>query len=291
MKFEQRKLMENIFESMSEREKNIFYQLENNNKYFTQEIKQLEKNVEKVLKAKGVLKKEKLKKRALKQLKESAKTIYEKASPSKETFIFHVLLDCLTRLSYLLKSESQMLEENEEIYNEEFKIEFTEKILKAIKGIDKRCSTFLKKIVKDNDMVINNKLLEKQINDSKEYVVISNKENIKYLIKEYDFLKEIMKTAIVGSTSLEELEFKYEEKEIKEYKYNFSRIKNFVIEIEKELKVFDLLYDCGKYKELVLKSFISSSEKMTHESIDSYLEYLVWLDKKGKLEEEYQLIS
>lgn len=291
MKPKQKELMERIFKLMQEREQNIFYQLEDNNEYFVQEIKKLEKNVEKILKAKGALKQEKLEKRALKQLKESAKTIYEKASPSKETFIFHVLLDCLARLSYLLKTESQMIEENEKIYNKEFDIEFTERILKTIKTIDKRCSTFLKKIIKNNDMVINNKLLEKQINDSKEWVVISNKENIKYLIKEYDFLKEIMKTAIIGLTSLEELDFKYEEKEIKEYKYNFSRIKNFVIEVEKELKVFDLLYDCGKYKELVLKSFISSSEKMTHESIDSYLEYLVWLDKKGKLEEEYQLIS
>ncbi|UUV17049.1 hypothetical protein NRK67_03855 [Fusobacteria bacterium ZRK30] len=100
-----------------------------------------------------------------------------------------------------------------------------------------------------------------------------------------------MKLAILGSICMDKLEFKYNKKELKEFKYNFSRIKTFVQELKEELKVFDLLFNCGKYKALVLTSFLKGNEKMTHESIESYLEYLIWIDKKGKLDEEYKLIS
>ena len=30
---------------------------------------------------------------------------------------------------------------------------------------------------------------------------------------------------------------------------------------------------------------------MTHENVESYLNYLTWLDKKGKLNEEYELFE
>jgi len=286
-----KEMMTKMFNSITERERNIFFQLEDDNMYMAREVKKLGDNVDKILKTKNILKREKLKKKALKQLKESAKLLYETVAPRKETYLFHLLLDSITRINYLLKTESKIWVSSDGTFNEEFNIEFTERILKKVKSIDSRSMTFLKSIIKYNDMVINNELLEEQINKSKNTVELSDEKTIKYLIKEYDFLKEIMKSTTLGLTSIEALEFKYNKKEIREFKYNFTRVKNFVQEIEKELKIFDIIYNCGKYKKLVLESFLDGEEKMTHESVASYLEYLIWLDKKGKLEEEYQLIS
>ncbi|UUV20063.1 hypothetical protein NRK67_17195 (plasmid) [Fusobacteria bacterium ZRK30] len=138
-------------------------------------------------------------------------------------------------------------------------------------------------------MVINHILLENKIDDSKKSVIIKSAAEIRYLKKEYEFLKEIAKSAILGSLCMKELTLKYNEKIIKEFKYNFSRIKTFTQDLEKELIVFDLLFNCGEYKELILKAFLSSNEKMTHENVESYFNYLTWLDKKDKLNEEYEL--
>lgn len=283
--------MDSIFNSMSEREKNTLYQLGIKNIYFNQEIKKLENNVIKILRAKGPLKQEKLKRKALKQLKESTKKIYETVPSSKETYIFHILLDCISRLAYLLKIKSKIIGENHEGFNKNFNINFSDNILKKAKIIDSGISAFLRTMIKDNDMVINDKLLEEKINNSKKLIIFKDESKINYLIKEYEFLKEIMQLSILGLTSMEEINFKYKKKELEEYKYNFSRIKEFVLEIEKELKNLDLVFNCGKYKDLVLKSFIYSEEKMTHENVTSYLEYLIWIEKKGKLDEEYKLIS
>lgn len=281
---------------MSEREKNIFYQMDEDNMYFLREINKFHRNVELIVKAKGILKKEKLKKKTLKKLKESAKEIYLTVSPSKETYIFHLLLDCITRISYLLKYKSKILNEDESLSfsNENvssLKIDFTERILKKSKSIDTRSCNFLKSIIKHNDMVINKRLLEKQINNSKKTITLKTNTEIRNLSNEYEFLKEIIKSAILGSTCINELELKYDKREIKELKYNFSRIKTFAQDIKKELDVFDLSFNCGKYKELVLKSFLESNEKMTHENVESYLEYLIWIDQKGKLDEEYSLLQ
>lgn len=289
-------LIKSIFNLMSERERNIFYQMDEDNKYFIKEINKLHKNVELIVKAKGILKKEKLKKKALKKLKESAKEIYLTVLPSKETYIFHLLLDCVTRISYLLKYKSKILNKDESLNfsNENItpsEIEFTERILKKSKSIDTRSCNFLKSIIKHNDMVINKSLLEKKINTSKKMVTLKSNTEIKNLSNEYEFLQEIMKSAILGSTCMNELELKYDKREIKELKYNFSRIQTFTQDIKKELDVFDLLFNCGKYKELILKSFLDGNEKMTHENVESYLEYLVWIDQKGKLEEEYSLLQ
>lgn len=286
-----KELMDSIFNSMSEREKNTLYQLGIKNIYFNQEIKKLENNAVKVLKAKGPLKQEKLKRKALKQLKESTKRIYETVPSSKKTYIFHILLDCISRLAYLLKIKSKIIGEDNIVFNENFNITFSDNILKKAKIIDSGISVFLRTMIKDNDMVINNKLLEKQINNSKKLIIFKDETKINYLIREYEFLKEIIQLSILGLTCMEEIEFKYKKNELEEYEYNFSRIKEFVLEIEKELKNLDLVFNCGKYKELILRSFLNSGENMTYESIDSYLEYLVWLDKKGRLDEEYQLIS
>lgn len=296
MEKEKKELLESIFNLMSNKEKNIFYQLDDDNIHFLREINKFHKNIDLIMKAKGVLKKEKLKKKALKKLKESSKEIYMTVNPSKETYVFHLLLDCILRISYLLNYKSKILGENESLSFsneniESLEIEFTERILKRSKSIDTRSSNFLKSIIKYNDMVINNSLLEKEIDNFKDTVTLKTDIEIKNLCKEYDFLKEIMKSAILGSTCMDELEFKYNKKEIKEFKYNFSRIQTFAQDIKKELNVFDILFNCGEYKELVLKSFLDSNEKMTHESVKSYLKYLIWIDQKGKLDEEYKLIS
>lgn len=291
-------LIKSIFNLMSERERNIFYQMDEDNMYFLREINKLNKNAELIVKAKGILKKEKLKKKVLKKLKESVKEIYLTVSPSKETYIFHLLLDCITRISYLLKYKSKILNKDKSLNfsNENInpsEIEFTERILKKSKSIDTRSCNFLKSIIKYNDMVINNSLLEKQINSSKKTIILKTHTEIKNLSNEYEFLKEIMKSAILGYTCVNELELelKYDRREIKEFKYNFSRIKTFTQDIKKELDVFDLLFNCGKYKELILKSFLEINEKMTHENVESYLEYLIWIDQKGKLDEEYSLLQ
>lgn len=80
-------------------------------------------------------------------------------------------------------------------------------------------------------------------------------------------------------------------KEIGKFHHNIDLIVKAKGILKKELNVFDLLFNCGKYKELVLTSFLKGNEKMTHENVQNYLEYLIWIDKKGKLDEEYNLIS
>lgn len=292
-------LVKSIFNLMTDREQNIFYQLDDDNPHFLKEMGKFYKSIESIMKAKGILKKEKLKNKALKKLKESSKNTYMTVHASMETYVFHLLLDCVTRIAFLTKYRTKiydLFEEKEDFDDTEknigsFDIEFTERITKKLISIDTRCSNFLKSIIEYNDMVINHILLENKIDDSKKSVDIKSSAEIKYFKKEYEFLKEITKSAILGSTCMNELTLKYNEKIIKEFKYNFSRIKTFSQDLEKELIVFDLLFNCGKYKELILKSFLSSNEKMTHENVESYLNYLTWLDKKGKLNEEYELFE
>ncbi|UUV17048.1 hypothetical protein NRK67_03850 [Fusobacteria bacterium ZRK30] len=167
MKEEKEELIKSIFNLMTDREKDIFYQLDSDNIHFLKEIGKFHDNIDLVVKAKGVLKKERFKKKALKKLKESSKEIYMTVKPSVETYVFHLLLDCIIRIGYLLEYKSKISEggENKNIKLWSFKVK--KSILKKSKSIDTRCSNFLSSIIKYNDMVINNDILEKQISDSK----------------------------------------------------------------------------------------------------------------------------
>lgn len=301
-----KELMTGIFGKIPNREQCIINQLNDENPHLIKIMMDLSKNIDLIMKTKGPLKKQKIEKKTIKNLKKGANEVFYSVRPSKETFVFHLLLDCLTRLSYMVGKRSKIIdvtaerlekspEEVEEIFSttnvETLNIELSDRIYNKLTPIDTRISNFVNTLVGYNDTIINNKLLQDQLESSKSYVNITSEYDLRHLYREYEFLKEIMKSCIIGTTSVTDLDLEYTDKEKKELKYNFTRVKNFVIEIEKEIKLQDKLYKCGKYKELVLRSFIDAGEEITYNGVDSYLEYLIWIDGLGRLEEEYQLLD
>ena len=290
---ENEELFYKVFKHISEREKQILIEL--NEIYDPYIYKILKDGINRINKSKPLKKNKEILKLATK-IKKLSKYAFESIEPKPETLMFHQLLYCNIALcaevcidSKLLKMVADKKGVPVKRVEDELKLEvkfynYSEDIKKEIKLLDGRVSNLLIKLIDYNDNIINVKNVQKILNKSKESITITNTNKKVEDTDSYERIKDIMKMVAVGRTSIEEFEFKYDKKSISNIKYIHTRSFNLIRKMETELHL-------GKYKELVVKSFIKEGEPLTEKAVDSYLDYLYWLDDKGQLESEYELIK
>ena len=282
-----------IINRLTDREKTIMIEMDTTFGYPV--LKILSDGFKRIKKAKP-LKKEKEKKKLVNNLKVVIKDIFSSLNPSKETLLFHSILysiiDLTAEVGIIPKIFETIADKkgipHDKVINEFKKdVEFynySDTLKKEIEFLDKRVSKLLIRMLDFNDGVINKDNIDYLLNKSKRAITITNIAKKIDDQEKYERLKDIMRMAGVGRAAFDEFEFKYDKKENKNIKYVFTRIFNLIREMESELHL-------GKYRELVIKSFVKEGEPLTEKAVDSYLEYLYWLDGIGQLGSEYELIK
>ena len=300
-----REIFNKVLQVLSERQQKLLMNINENDFRMKGLLKELNKDIDKLVKIKGIIKLEKGIKKAKKRFNENVNYIYETWLPSHETFIFHCLLEAMDKLNYIMSNRTKLIKltqertgvsietiENKFSKNLDFKPhKFSDMIKKEVVQIDIRCSNFLDKIVEYNDAVVNNVNLFNLLQAQKKTVKITDEIKIINYKEHSDFLNDIIKVIAVGITILEEVETKYTHGEKKQFKYNFTRLKNITLNLIEIIEVADELVENSEFKSIVYNSFKLEGEIPTKEAFESYTEYLNWLKGKKKLKSELQLLN
>jgi hypothetical protein len=297
-----KKIMENLLEKLDPRMKKMIVNMDD---FQTNSLLlKIKKETEKIEKMKGILKRNKQMKKTKAKLDAGIKKIYDGISPSTETFIFHCLLEATDKLNYIFDNETKLLEltaKREDLKIEEVKENFEVKVKynppifnpelkKEFKISDIRCSNFLNSIVYHNDFIINNANLFMMLRVRKKTIKIDKKET-KYYKEDHEFLNDIIKVIALGIVTLENSITKFNKKELTQLRYNFSRMKTFVLKLKKQLNTAEIMIKESGFEELIYESFKLENEIPTPESLKSYLKYLKWIKNNRKLKEEIKMIE
>jgi hypothetical protein len=294
-----KQIFDEIMKELTDKEKEIMVQ--------TLELNFiLKKEIGKITKTKG-LKKIEQTKRVIKRMKKHIKNAHSNIVPSHEDIIFHAILEANKHLTNIFSIDPQIIKlisKEKEVEEDEVKKRFdvknieiieefkNEELFKEIRANDVRVSNLLMKLIKHNSTVINNDNLKIALDRTAAKIEINvnmQLENEK-LIKIHNELQYILRNIAVADIGITNLKTKYNTKELISLKYVITRFKNLIKITENLLLEYDIKYKYPKYSKLIIDSFEIEGERLTHDNYLSYVEYLVWLDGKGRLVEETELI-
>jgi hypothetical protein len=270
-------------------------------------IFKIKDEIEKVRKYSG-LKRKKMIDRAAKRLKKEVVSIYEKLQPTNEDIIFHCLLDAnmiinrifdirtklVDKMAYLKDVDIETAEKSFEFKKFKQNEELAKGYLnKKANEIDTRMTNTLAKILIKNSFVINRRNLKTVIEELRKTVKITIENKVLDPdLKELIFnISVIVVNIRVAKETMEILKTSYNKEELKSIKYMITRINNFVNEMEREIFILDIKKTYPKYFDLIIESFKIEGCPANRDNVDSYVEYLKWLDKRKLLKQEFKLLE